>query len=219
MAAESCPLMPNSSGGTILAIGDRSIKKGRISCGYTPSRTTWGSVLDGGVVRGRRNPGHYKLASRLKQLRTELGYSRSSLSAAAGLTNRVVGYIEQQERIPRLSTVARLASVLGVAPGWLAFGQGEQTLVRSSEATEFAARLQAVRAMHALSRATLAAAAGVLEGSVQRIEEGRGEANVETVERLAIALGVSAAWLAFGEGSAPFSPARMEAVSATNRAD
>lgn len=118
-----------------------------------------------------------------------------------------------------MSTVTRLASVLGVAPGWLAFGQGEQTLLRSSEAPEFAARLQAVRAMHALSRATLATAAGVLEGSVQRIEEGRGEANVETVERLAIALGVSAAWLAFGEGASPFSPARMEAVSATNRAD
>lgn len=211
--------MPNSSGRTILTIWARSIKKGRLSYRYTPSRAAWGRVLDGSVVRGRRNPGHFKLASRLKQLRTELGYSRSSLSAAAGLTNRVVGYIEQQERIPRLSTVVRLASTLGVAPGWLAFGHGDRTPARSSEAMEFAARLQAVRAMHALSRATLAAAAGVLEGSVQRIEEGRGEANVETVERLAIALGVSAAWLAFGEGTSPFNSASLPAVGANSSAD
>lgn len=162
-------------------------------------------VLDGGVVRGRRNPRHFKLASRLKQLRTERGYSRSNLSAAAGLTNRVVGYIEQQERIPRISTVARLARVLGVAPGWLAFGLGEPTTLHAAEADELAIRLRALRAMHSLSRAKLASAAGVLEGSVQRIEEGRGEANVDTVERLAIALGVSPSWLAFGEGAPPAS--------------
>lgn len=165
-------------------------------------------VLDGGVVRGRRNPRHFKLASRLKQLRTERGYSRSNLSAAAGLTNRVVGYIEQQERIPRISTVARLASVLGVTPGWLAFGLGGPSGAHASATDELAARLRAVRAMHALSRAKLAAAAGVLEGSVQRIEEGRGEANVDTVERLAITLGVSPSWLAFGEGAPPASLAR-----------
>lgn len=160
-------------------------------------------MLDGGVVRGRRNPRHFKLASRLKKLRIERGYSRCGLSAAAGLTNRVVSYIEQQDRLPRISTVARLARVLGVTPGWLAFGLGDPTTPQSHDASELAVRLRARRAMYSLSRAALAAAAGVLEGSVQRIEEGRGEANVDSVERLAVALGVSPAWLAFGEGEAP----------------
>lgn len=178
----------------------RSIKKGRIPYVYPPSRAISLSVLDGGVVRGRRNPRHFKLASRLRQVRTERGYSRSNLSAAAGLTNRVVGYIEQQERIPHISTVVRLARVLGVAPGWLAFGLGVPDGPQASDTSELAVRLRAQRAMYALSRAALAKSAGVLEGSVQRIEEGRGEANVDTVERLAIALDVSPAWLAFGEG-------------------
>lgn len=176
-------------------------------------------MIDGGVVRGRRNPRHFKLAGRLKKLRQERGYSRSALSQAAGFTSRVVGYIEQQDRVPRISTVVRLARVLAVSPGWLAFGLGDPTAPQSQDANELAVRLRALRSRCALSRAALAEAAGVLEGSVQRIEEGRGEANVDTVERLAIALGVSPSWLAFGEGAPPASLARPSAGDSVRSID
>ena len=42
---------------------------------------------------------------------------------------------------------------------------------------------------------------GVSWSSISAIEKGRQSATAETVERLAIALNVRAAWLAFGEGS------------------
>jgi transcriptional regulator with XRE-family HTH domain len=155
------------------------------------------------VVRGRRNLRFLKLAERLKKTRKQRGFSRFGLSVAAGLTNQAVSYIEDQERVPRISTVARLAQVLGVTPGWLAFGLGASSHAGAAMPVELAERLRVIRAAHGLSRTVLAEASVVLAGSIQRIEEGRGAANVETVERLAIALGVSPAWLAFGEGTAP----------------
>jgi transcriptional regulator with XRE-family HTH domain len=157
-------------------------------------------VLDGNVVRGRRNLRFLKLASRLKKARKQQGLSRCGLSVAAGLTNQAVSYIENQDRIPRISTVSRLAQVLGLAPGWLAFGLSASIHPGSTEPAVLAERLRLVRAARGLSRTSLAEAAVVLAGSIQRIEEGRGAANVETVERLAIALDVSPAWLAFGDG-------------------
>lgn len=161
------------------------------------------------MVRGRRNLRFLKLAERLKKTRKQRGFSRCGLSVAAGLTNQAVSYIEDQDRVPRISTVARLAQVLAVPPGWLAFGLGASAHPGgSSEPAELAERLRVVRAAHGLSRTALAQAAVVLAGSIQRIEEGRGAANVETVERLAIALDVSPAWLAFGEGALPLTLSR-----------
>lgn len=49
-----------------------------------------------------------------------------------------------------------------------------------------------------MSQRTLAAAAGVSHGSIQALEAGDTSPSIKTVEALATALGVSAAWLAFG---------------------
>lgn len=43
--------------------------------------------------------------------------------------------------------------------------------------------------------------AGVSWSSISAIEKGKQSATAETIERLAIALGVRPCWLAFGEGS------------------
>ena len=68
----------------------------------------------------------------------------------------------------------------------------------------FSARLKwRRRTLDNMSQRTLAAAAGVSHGSIQALEAGDTSPSIKTVEALATALGVSAAWLAFGaEGDA-----------------
>ena len=154
------------------------------------------------MVRGRRNPLHYKLAERLKVRRKAHGLTQWALCEAAGVADTVVGYIEYQGGTPRIGTVAKLARALDVSAGWLAFGVSGDA-ASSIDFAELAARLRALRTLHSLSRAKLGQAAVVPVGSIQHIEDGRGDPRVDTIERLAVALDVSPAWLAFGEGPAP----------------
>ena len=157
-------------------------------------------MLLGGVVRGRRNPRHFLLPTRLQKARLANGLTRTKLSQLAGLTNKAVSDIEDKRILPRITTIARLAQVLGVSPGWLTFGIGD--LPPSEVCAEtLGQRLRESRSARGLSRATLGRSAQVSVGAIQHLEDERGVANAETIERLAVALDVSPAWLAFGEGS------------------
>lgn len=133
--------------------------------------------------------------------------TQGGLARAAGVTNKVVGYLEEQDRTPRISTIAKLAAALQVSPGWLAYGAAEPHPSGSvTDCSQLSERLRVLRTSRGLSREGLAAAAQVRAGSVQHIEEGRGAANVDTIERLAVALDISPAWLAFGDGRQPGNP-------------
>ncbi len=159
-------------------------------------------MLRGGVVRGRRNPRHFLLPARLRQMRLVKGLTRTKLSQSAGLTNKAVTDIEERRILPRISTIARLAEALGASPGWLAFGIGNLAPSAICE-DRLGQRLRETRSFRRLSRAALGRAAHVSASAVQHLEDERGAANIETIERLAVALDVSPAWLAFGEGQPP----------------
>ena len=65
-------------------------------------------------------------------------------------------------------------------------------------------RLRAAREKRGISRRELAARLGGDKYStLSKIEEGDSMPGIDTVELLARALGVSAGWLAYGEGTAP----------------
>lgn len=65
------------------------------------------------------------LAQRLTAARTQQGLSLRKLGAAAGMSAQAVLLIERGDSNPLISTVEALAVALDVAPGWLAFGEGE----------------------------------------------------------------------------------------------
>ena len=65
-------------------------------------------------------------------------------------------------------------------------------------------RLRAAREKRGISRRDLASRLGGDKYStLSKIEEGESMPGIDTVELLARALGVSAGWLAYGEGVAP----------------
>lgn len=67
----------------------------------------------------------------------------------------------------------------------------------------FAARLTTARAHHALTYRALGGAAGISHTAVQLLERGDRSPSLDTCERLAVALDVPPAWLAFGAGRGP----------------
>jgi transcriptional regulator with XRE-family HTH domain len=111
--------------------------------------------------------------------------------------------IENGIRIPRLPMVEQLARVLGLSPSRLAFGfELELIPVVPHEGLRcagFADRLREARSLRDVTMRELGRASGVIEGTVRAMERGT-MPQVDTVEAVAKALGVSPAWLAFGEG-------------------
>jgi len=65
------------------------------------------------------------LPARLKSSREALGLSLRALGAAAGTSGQGIMIIERGDVLPGINTVEALAVALDVAPGWLAFGDGE----------------------------------------------------------------------------------------------
>ena len=168
------------------------------------------------MVRGRKNPLYYGFAARLKRGRKEAGHSRRGLIAKSSiLDGNAVAVLEQDQRIPRLDPVERIAYALGVSPGYLAYGiAGECAPVEMLRAEGVGDRLRAVRQSRNLSMRALARDGALTETTVRATESGKTIPTIATVEALAKALTVSPAWLAYGAGPQAL-PSRRSAQPAT----
>jgi transcriptional regulator with XRE-family HTH domain len=150
---------------------------------------------------------------------------RHELAALVGLSSGAVFHCEDGVHVPKLSTVERIADALGISPTWLAYGDEGPLRFKprrprpalpldppvpepdSRPARDLwrgvAERLAYARTTGGLSLRQIAEAAGVSRQTVLLIERGHNEPLISTVEALAVALGVSPGWLAFGEGEGP----------------
>ncbi len=152
------------------------------------------------MVRGSPNPLHFGLPGRLRRVRKQSGLKRKSVGQKVGRDPKVTAKVEAGERIPTVGTVARLAAALGISAGWLGYGLGVQQTDGTEQTTDgLGARLAQVRIERLLSKAALARQVGLSPSTVADIEKGA-QTGVDVLESLAKALGVSPAWLAFGEG-------------------
>jgi transcriptional regulator with XRE-family HTH domain len=67
---------------------------------------------------GARHKRHSAFGRRVRQLRTEQGYSQEEFAAKARIHRTYIGGIERGERNPTLTTIRRLGEALGV-PSWM----------------------------------------------------------------------------------------------------
>ncbi len=162
-----------------------------------------GDVIPGCMVRGRKNPLHFGLGKRLRAVRRQRDIGGKPLSIAAGLAVTTVLRIESEASVPSVDVVAKLATVLHVSPGYLAYGIEPSPPSSVDESTmTLAERLRQVRELSGLSLNTLAKVSGVARTTIGYIESGQTSPSIATVELLARALGVSVCWLAYAEGVA-----------------
>lgn len=159
-------------------------------------------MLPGHVVRGRKNPLHWKFPERLRKARKSRDLTAAALSLAAGIGRGSVALMESGERLPRTSTVERLAAVLKVSPAWLAFGLDDGDVPDPGVGQRWkaiAARTKDTRDTRGLSLSEVGRRANSSAAAVRALEAGS-DPTLDTVEALAMALAVSPTWLAFGMG-------------------
>lgn len=158
-------------------------------------------MIPTGVTRGKPNPLYHDFPLRLRRSRKAVGLSPAKLVRDAGLSKNAVSRLEEGTTSPRLPTVEKLARVLGVAPGWLAYDLGEQVAQGEGplRCSELAERVREVRDALGLSAREVDRRAGIAESGTRYLQQG-GMPTIATLEDLARALGVSPAWLAFNEG-------------------
>lgn len=161
------------------------------------------------MTRGRANPTCWRFFDRLRSARLKAGLTREALSKTAGVSLGLASRFELRQGFPRLPTLEALAQALSVSPGWLAFGS-EAAWEPSPEGScdSLAQRFREVRSALGISLREIErrtklleheGRAGLTEGTVRGVERGR-KPSLDTLETLAAALGVSPAWLAFGQG-------------------
>lgn len=169
------------------------------------------------VVRGRRNPAHFTLPTRLKEARKAADYPSTYLSADAGWGRSMVFSIEEEGRVPGVDVVETLALCLGCSPCWLAYAVEREFTAECLQAPGIGARLRQAREMRSMDKNALGRAAGTTGQTIANIETGRNIPSVATAEALAKALDISPCWLAFGEGpqTSPRLPRRGRAPSAS----
>ena len=169
------------------------------------------------MVRGSPNPKHFGLPARLRQTRTHADQTRMALATSAGVSDATVRQVEQDARMPSVGTIAKLAAALGVSAPWLAYGLGDSAPDPGASCDGMGQRLQTVRIERGLTKAALARMVELKAPSLSQIENG-GQSGVDTVERIAKALGVSPGWLAYGVGPMLLPP-RRRAAAATQEPD
>jgi len=152
------------------------------------------------MVRGRKNPLHFGLPTRLRRAREAAKLTPKAVVQKMGGDQATVRAIEQGARIPTVGTIARLAAALRVSPAWLAYGIDEAAAESAVGTCEtMGVRLQTSREEKGLTKAALARLGGLSPSAFAKIENG-GQSGIDVIESLAKALGVSAGWLAFGVG-------------------
>ena len=155
------------------------------------------------MVRGRRNPRYWGFAARLRRARKAEGLTRFGVTTMATAKDReLVASLEQGQRIPRLDTVEKIASALGLSPAFLAYGiEADASQPTDSLRCEgVASRLRETRTARGLTMRALARAAGLTDTAVRSTETGASMPSIATVEAFGIALGASPGWLAYGLG-------------------
>ncbi len=156
------------------------------------------------MVRGQKNPLYFGFAERLRRRRKAAALTAGGLATKAGLGRNTLYGLESGARIPRVDTVEVLADALQVSPCWLAFGiELAWTPAQVRRCGELAQRLRQARTARTLSTRRLGRDSGTSDTTVRLTETGETVPNIANVEAMAVALGVSPCWLAFGVGTPP----------------
>ncbi|MBO8126349.1 MAG: helix-turn-helix domain-containing protein [Firmicutes bacterium] len=122
------------------------------------------------------------LGGKLKVARVRKGWNLTKTSKLAGISPAYLSQIERGQVNPSIDVLKRLADVLGISL---------PVVMNRTNPRELGERLKTVRTSLGMSRKELAGKAGVSASLVAQIEQGKSGASLETLERLATALGVT----------------------------
>lgn len=143
-----------------------------------------------GQVSGRSEGENYAsdgltMGDKLRLARLERGLTLTQLASETGLSPSHLSDIERGHAIPAVETLSAIAAALRVRMS---------DLIRQDTAT-LGEKIQRLRANLGISRQELARSAGLSPSFIAQLEDGKARASLDSVERLATALGVSPCYL------------------------
>lgn len=141
-------------------------------------------VLVGRLAEGEPAAG-LTMGDKLRLARLEKGLTLTELAQKAGVSAGYLSDIERGHALPAVETLSDLAAALGVRVSDLT----------RKELPALGEKVQRLRLNLEMSRTELARSAGMSPSFVGQLEEGKARASLDSVERLAMALGVSPCYL------------------------
>lgn len=122
------------------------------------------------------------LGEKLRMSRARKEWNLTETSEKAGISPAYLSQIERGQVNPSIDVLKRLAEVLDVSL---------PVVMNRTNPQELGERLKRMRVSLGMTRKDLAGKAGVSASLVAQIEQGKSGASLDTIERLAIALGVT----------------------------
>lgn len=140
---------------------------------------------------------------KLKELREERNLSQKELGdKMGGITQQTIAQYEKKETVPKFETVSKIANALEINPNifYSDFSQsvaddseeiGERIKeLRKSKNVSIGGKIKAMRLQKGVSQAALAKCLGVSTAMICQYEVGKMKPKVETLSKIAGALGV-----------------------------
>jgi transcriptional regulator with XRE-family HTH domain len=125
---------------------------------------------------------------KLKRLREERNLSQKELGdKMGGITQQTIAQYEKKETVPKLETVSKIADALEINPN-IFYSDFSQSVADDSGG--IGEKIKAVRLQKGVSQAALAKCLGVSTAMICQYEVGKRKPKVETLSKIAGALGV-----------------------------
>lgn len=125
---------------------------------------------------------------KLKELREERNLSQKELGdKMGGITQQTIAQYEKKDTVPKFETVSKIANALEINPN-IFYSDFSQSVANDSE--EIGEKIKAMRLQKGVSQAALAKCLGVSAAMIYQYEVGKKKPKVETLSKIAGALGV-----------------------------
>lgn len=125
---------------------------------------------------------------KLKELREERNLSQKELGEKmGGITQQTIAQYEKKETVPKLETVSKIADALEINPN-IFYSDFSQSVADDSGG--IGEKIKAVRLQKGVSQTALAKTLGVSTAMIFQYEVGKRKPKVETLSKIAGALGV-----------------------------
>lgn len=129
-----------------------------------------------------------KFGEKLKELREERNLSQKELGdKMGGITQQTIAQYEKKKAVPKFETVSKIADALEINPN-IFYSDFSQSMADDPEG--IGGKIKVARLQKGISQAALAKCLGVSTAMICQYEVGKRKPKVETLSKIAGALGV-----------------------------
>lgn len=139
------------------------------------------------------------VSERIRRIRKEKGWTQAQFAEILSVSQQMIGQFENSKKPPKLETIQKIAAALGVTAFDLMEGEcldkktpGITEKIKSNHNMTVGERIRHLRKERGLTQKKLGELCKIAEPTIRRYEAGSLNPKLETIEKIASALGVPA---------------------------